>query len=309
LFGVGRLIRQTSRQSLHFNFWMHMKKLGIAFVGLLLGTALLFVVLRRGEEVVSIESVGTRESRADRSLSSQQKAEKLDSIRAPLASAVDNAVTRSQPKQPVFNQDPFKVSPDERLVSINRGIELMFGKTIRALKLTPVEEAKLRSLLVGRAEAAYIAHEVVSERDHKPGDLRDVIAAAQAEVDRDIKEGFEATTAKKIQLMLMASQYLARVNQSIDRAMTEAGEPLTPEQVLPLAVILMETYGSPNNPHTKPTLANVDPATSLTVADELVLHRASTLLSERQIDALQQLVVSQNKTVLGRNSGFDPSKG
>lgn len=187
--------------------------------------------------------------------------------------------------------DAVRQAGGDSLRATAAGLPLRFVRPTRAPGLlrkpatdgehVPFNAPRSHGLLEGLGN--HIAHEVVSEREHKPGDLRDVIAAAQAEVDRDIKANFEANTAKRIQLMLMASQYLARVNQSIDRAMAEAGEPLTPEQVLPLAVILMETYGSPNNPHTRPTLENIDPATSLTVADGLVFQRASRLLAPHQL--------------------------
>lgn len=182
--------------------------------------------------------------------------------------------------------------------SIQHSIEQKYAKTIHALKLSAADEKKLRELLTDRAEVAYDAHDAVSSVDYKPGDLRGTISTLQAEIDQDILNSFEADTAKKILLMLMASDYLNRVNQSISRALTEAGEPLTPEQVLPLAVVLMETYGSLNNPVSKPTVASVDPTTYLTPVDELALARTAALLSQRQITALKQLIGAQNKAAL-----------
>ncbi len=217
-------------------------------------------------------------------------------ISAPTEAAL--SIPAEKTTRAVFHQNPFEGTREDRLKSIEKSIEQKYAKTIRALKLSSADEIKLRELLTHRAEAAYVAHDAVSSTEHKPGDLGGAISSLQAEVDEDIQRSFDVDTAKKVQLMIMASDYLNRVNQSISRALTEAGEPLSPEQVLPLAVVLMQTYGSLNNPVSKPTVASVDPATFLTPMDELALARTAALLSPRQITALKQLIGAQNKAAL-----------
>jgi hypothetical protein len=145
-------------------------------------------------------------------------------------------------------------------------------------------------------EAAYLAHEVVTQQpDHQPADLQKMILSAQGDVDHEIEQAFDPGTAKKVKLMVMASEYLNRVNQSISRAMVEAGEPLAPEQVLPLAVILLETYGTGDNPEARVTAEKLDPQTGLMPIDEIAVQRAAALLSERQLTALRRLVAEQNR--------------
>ena len=202
----------------------------------------------------------------------------------------------------VFRSDPFKNTPAERLVSINNAIELKYSRTMKAMKLTPEEEQKLRSLLILRYEVAYMAHEIVVDgRQRKPNDLADAINAAQADVDIDIQKMFTAEIAKQVKQMIMAGDYLLEVNTKYDRAMTTAGESITPEQTLPLALALLEAYGI-NNPNAVPRNGTINPNTGLIPLDEIVLRRAASILSPRQMETLRNVIETRNRQALNNNS-------
>ena len=217
--------------------------------------------------------------------------------------APERSTDRGAHKPIDFQQDPFAIPHGERLKNIKLSIGATFGKAIAALKLTPADEDKLLELLIQRADAAYIAHEVVQElgtSDYTV--LTAMIAKAQADVDQEIQQYFSGNTADQIAEMVRASSYLAEIRLAIDPALTSAGAPIAPEQALPLALVLRETYGAANDFERIPSQANMDPKTGLLPLDEVAIQRAATVLNTRQLEVFQKLAAERNREYLKRNS-------
>jgi hypothetical protein len=199
--------------------------------------------------------------------------------------------------------DPSKRSRERRLAFIKKAIDETYGKAITGLRLSEADEQKLYSLLIERSEAAYDAHDILAEmRTRDPKSFNAGIANAQAEVDQEIRRAFDPDTYTKIEIMIEAYPYLLRINQSFDTALSQAGLSMSPEQVLPLATILFQTYGSINNPDSIPTADNIDKISGLTALDKLAVQRAESVLTHQQIEILKNAIAARNRIIIQRNS-------
>lgn len=150
--------------------------------------------------------------------------------------------------------------------------------------------------MIERLEAAWHANDFVSDRiPQEYIDLNDAIKLAEDSVDEEIVKILGQETALRIQDMLQATPYLQQVNQHYEPAMAQAGVPLAPEQVLPLAEILYHTYGSPNNPDIPRNRQLIDVESALSPLDRLALERSIEVLSPRQIGVLKEKIAAINR--------------
>ena len=225
----------------------------------------------------------------------QGGAQRQETNAPPISSTPTNQPVPIKSAQPIFQVDPFKRTPEEQLVSIKYGVRFNFRKAIKALKLTPEDESKLWDLLIKHSEAAYIAHDVSVERDlaHTPGNLDEIIAIAQSEVKVEIVKTFGEDVSKQVLLMLGAGRYMS-VAMGFDVALTQAGDPLNPEQVLPMALIFKETYDSVKASKQLPTLDQINPATGLVPLNETVVSRLAGVLSKHQLETIKDSMAERN---------------
>jgi hypothetical protein len=184
---------------------------------------------------------------------------------------------------------------ERRVEFIKQSIEETFGKAIASLKLDPERAEKLRALLVERAQVAYEANQVLVEHgSREPRDFPRLIAVAQAGVEVEMREYFGEALFRRIESMLQLAPYLRRISQIYDPRMAAAGAPLMNEQVLPLAAILAQAYGAPDDTRARPRASDLHPATGLTVSEEAALQAAAGLLTPPQLTVLRGALVEHN---------------
>ena len=178
--------------------------------------------------------------------------------------------------------------PEGQRFGIRKGLK-NYAKPIKAMKLSPEKEKQLWDLLLKRAEAGYIAQEVHQQRmlEHKPSDSTEVLALARGEVDAEIREAFGEDLSKTIASMVDAGLAFAMLS-AYDAAFEQIGEPITPDQSLPVALIFKECYGKPKGPDQIPTIALIDPATGLIPSDSIIIGKLAEALSARQLEAFRK---------------------
>jgi hypothetical protein len=216
-------------------------------------------------------------------------------VTEPSSTSADDEPAANHLAPVVFHQDPFKSTPTERLVSIKNGISVNYAKVIEAMGLTPDERKKLMNLLILRAEAAYVAHTIVENSNTaRPGDLKIAIEAAQADVDAEILRSFGKERSAQISAMIAATPFLTQVGMTYEPALYKAGDPMSPDQALPLAEVLMETYGVADFSMKLPSTEGIDPKTGLLPIDEIAISRAAKVLRPEQLEVFRKLTVERN---------------
>ncbi len=70
--------------------------------------------------------------------------------------------------------------------------------------------------------------------------------------------------------------------------------------MLPLATILLETYGSGYHPEREPKPDTVDQGSGLTAWDQTVLERAQSILAPQQIETLKESIADSNRIGISR---------
>lgn len=190
---------------------------------------------------------------------------------------------------------PNALSADRR-AEIEEGVRFVYGRTVRGLRLTSDDEAKVWSFLIERTEAGYIARQVAREKA-MGNNLPKLVAAAQQQVDDEARRTFPESLHNQLQLMVRAGLYLNELNQSYSRALASGGVPLEDSQMLPMAAAFLSTYGSPGNPTTDPKLAGVD-ANGLMPADHKLLERAAGVLSPQQLLVFEAELKNRNAKLL-----------
>ena len=188
----------------------------------------------------------------------------------------------------------------ERLgYDLARNVADRFAKAIKGLNLNPEDEQKILSLLVEREAVVYEARAVLRAEERENIALyRKVVAAAQAEVEKQISAGFPQNVSGKILKMVDASRYLQIVNERVEPALAHAGVPLASEQVFPLLEIFYETYDRDISSDFLYVRENVNPNTGLTDLDELALARARFVLSPEQLRELRTAIVERNNVII-----------
>ncbi len=195
-----------------------------------------------------------------------------------------------------------EIARDERIVRIAKYVEQIYGKPVAGLDWSDAEKVKLIEFLVDRYEARYIAHGVVSEMPNtNVADFARMAAFAETDVDHEMLAYFGEQKFQQIQSMLELNGYLNKIVEHFEPAFTQAGTPLSPKQVIPLAEIFRDIYGPSGNAATLPTRKRVNPDSSLTDFDLVVLERAAAILQPRQVVALRSAIVSRNQDYLSRN--------
>lgn len=191
---------------------------------------------------------------------------------------------------------------ERRAEFIKQSIEETFGKAIASLKLDPVRAEKLRAFLVERVQVAYEANQALVEHgSREPRDFPRLIAVAQAGVELEMREFFGEALFRRIESMLQLAPYLRQISQIYDPRMAGAGVPLMNEQVLPLAAILAQAYGAPDDPRAQPRASDLHPATGLTASDEAALQAAAGLLTPPQLTVLRSALVERNAGLIRRS--------
>ena len=172
---------------------------------------------------------------------------------------------------------------------------------IKGLKLSPEKEQKLVQLLVERYVASRVARDTVDEMGSRdPADYPRATDYAHEQVDLEIDRVLGEEVGKQVHAMICAVSYIRTINQQYSPALSNAGMPIADGQVLPLALVMYESYGSENNPKAEPTLHNVDNG-GLTELDRLALERADSLLSPAQLDTLRIAIGSANLSYIKKN--------
>jgi len=183
---------------------------------------------------------------------------------------------------------------EEKLAQINRSIDSYYGKAMQGLGLTPTQIEKLHEFLVAKAEAGYIAQDVVATTPG--GTATDVLTSAKdarAQVDDEIRQYFGDEKYAQIQLMQDGVAYLGVEQRDLAPALEKAGVPqLSPEQALKFAAAMAEANGRGINV-TRPTWT--DSATGLTNRDLPVIEKAAGFLSPEQIAVLQTILAARNR--------------
>lgn len=195
------------------------------------------------------------------------------------------------------NPDGFAtLSKEERLRQITSIVDLTYKKVIAGLRLSTADQEKLRALLVERSLARWDAHDIATvgvapEQDslNRARELTDRLS------DEEVARAFSPEVLERVHAMIAARPYIARINQHYDPAMAQAGVPLMPEQVLPLAEIFHHTFGSVNNPQLEANRRQVDPVTGLTPLDLIALDRAKAVLTQAQLDIVRQKIAALNR--------------
>ncbi len=188
-------------------------------------------------------------------------------------------------------------SKEERLRQITLGVDQTYKKVIAGLGLSQSDQEKLRSLLIERSLAGWDAHDIVTGGVSPDQDSLNAARALAVQLsDEEIARAFSPGIVEIIQAMLAARPYIMRINQHYDPALAQAGVPLLPEQMLPLAEVLYHTFGSANNPQIEVDRRQVDPITGLTPLELLVLERAKTVLTQAQLEVVKQKIAALNRS-------------
>lgn len=209
-----------------------------------------------------------------------------------------------QPENPALPQErvAHDWSQDRQGKFTRQNVLNTFGKAIAGLKLTPEDERKLVDLLVERGGVVNVVRGVLDELGLGiTGYMGKLVANARADIEGEMADYFGPERFAKIQAMLAVDPYLRQIGQNYDPILTEAGVPITPEQIVPLAEILFKTYGSRNNPVSQPTPATIDAATGLTQFDREAINKAGAILSDRQVTALRKAMAERNNGILTRS--------
>ena len=69
---------------------------------------------------------------------------------------------------------------------------------------------------------------------------------------------------------------------------------MSPDQALPLAQALLETYGAADFSMKLPSLEGMDPKTGLLPIDEIAISRAAKVLRPEQLEVFRKLTVERN---------------
>ena len=188
------------------------------------------------------------------------------------------------------------LSEKERTRQITAVVDATYQKVIAGLRISPGEREKLRNLLIERSLARWAAHDLATADAVPQQDaLNRFLELADKLSDEEIATAVGPTLLKKIQAMLVARPYITRINQHYDPAMAQAGVPLLPEQVLPLAEVFYHTFGSTNNPQIEANRRQVDPVTGLTPLDLVALERAKAVLTRPQLEIVRQKIAALNR--------------
>lgn len=169
-----------------------------------------------------------------------------------------------------------------------------YHKPIAGLRLSQKDQDRLYSLLHARSLVAYDARDILNERDSRdPSDYPRYVELAQADVDREIATSFPPAVASAVKEMIAARRYLHFINDVLDPLLERAGRPLPREKVLPLALLLYRTFDAKQNSGAVAKARVRNPATGLSVLDELVLEKAASLLDGAQLEALRSALIAQ----------------
>lgn len=277
----------------------------------LLITAYTINVLVRSNSSKTVPAVAVSASKAEApkgtALLTNRAPTNESHVAKPMSKSPERAETvQSDKRRKVGTVGEFASLPkEEQLRQIIAGVDLTYKKVIPGLGLGQSDQEKLRSLLIERELAQWDAHDIATA-DAKAADqdsLNRALELADMLSDDEMAKTFSAEVLNKIHLLLEARPYIMRINQHYDPALAQAGIPLTPEQVLPLAKVLYHTFGSPNNPQIEENRRQVDPVTGMTPLDLLALERAKTVLTQAQLEVVKQKIAALNRTYyLGKKS-------
>ena len=117
-------------------------------------------------------------------------------------------------------------------------------------------------------------------------------------VDQEIARYFGPEKYARIDSMLKLRPFLDQLTNRYDPVLSEAGLPLAPEQMLPVAFALADAYKGVSHPETAPTQATVDQATGLTPTDHYALTKLREVISDPQIVAFKKALIQKNEFML-----------
>lgn len=208
-------------------------------------------------------------------------------------------VTNPQVAPPPVAPAKSGINPDEKAAEeweIQSGVTQKYAKAIAGLRLSQKDHDRLYALLLERSRVAYDARDVLNERRSRdPSDYPRYVELAQAEIDREIAASFPPAVASAVMEMIASWRQLHYITNTLDPLLEQAGRPLPREKVLPLALLLYRTFDAKQNPGAVAKARVRNPATGLSVLDELVLEKAASLLDGAQLEALRSALIAQRR--------------
>lgn len=220
---------------------------------------------------------------------------------SPLSSIEELApkVTIGKQSEPVYSSSD--QMPRDKFTVFKRGnLEREYAKVIQSFGLSDKDRERLIDFLVEREEAARDTRELVrnSADNVSLEEYKAMLAKIDAQLFSDLDGYFGAPLASKIKDMVMVRSFITDLNTRYDPYLNTIGHPLRPEQMLPVALAMAETYKSRGNPETRATPDNVDPNTGLTPHDAALLKKLSQLLTPEQLEAVSTQIVDKNSIIL-----------
>jgi hypothetical protein len=220
---------------------------------------------------------------------------------SPLSSIEELApkVTIGKQSEPVYSSSD--QMPRDKFTVFKRGnLAREYAKIIQSFGLSDKDRERLIDFLVEREEAARDTRELVrnSADNVSLEEYKAMLAKIDAQLFSDLNGYFGAPLASKIKDMVMVRSFITDLNTRYDPYLNTIGHPLQPEQMLPVALAMAETYKSRGNPETRATPDNVDPNTGLTPYDAALLKKLSQLLTPEQLEAVSTQIVDKNSIIL-----------
>jgi hypothetical protein len=157
---------------------------------------------------------------------------------------------------------------------------------------------KLLGLLAERTIIVYDAKEVfidLHSRGKAPSDYRIVVKQSQSVIDEEIRQLIGANISANILALADTPEFVRELNRIYSPALAQFNVPLNPDQTAFLALMMLSTYGSPNNPALVINQDNYNPASGLRHLDTQFLAEAARVLSPVQLDVYRATMIRLNR--------------